>query len=144
MKVSNILRYSVNIISFLISSFGVVFFILFYRSESFKTKYGEFDTQVIAITLIAFIITAICNLAILVIKCSKSDGNYSFKTFSGVWIGLFIIAAISAFILIADAVGIELGILFWNFAFYFLGNMVDFSEVKEVDTTYETWNNDNW
>ena len=56
MKVSNILRYCINVISFIICTLGFFYFVMYYKNESFKTKYEDFDMQIIAITVAAICI----------------------------------------------------------------------------------------
>jgi len=142
MKVSNILRYCINVISLIICTLGFFYFVMYYKNESFKTKYEDFDMQIIAITVAAVIITEIANLIIVIAKCGMSDGHYSIKASSKVWMSVFVMTAIASFVYFGDAIGMELGLLFLDFTFFILGDMVEFCEIREVETTYEVFDDD--
>lgn len=137
MKVSNILRYAFNTISMIVCAFGVIYAFLYDKSESFNQMYEEYDVAVIVVTVATLAITEIVNILILLTRCSRSDGKYHVKKSLIFYSLLWLISASGALIKLNGLLAIELAMLLIDPILFNIGSMLEFDEIKEVETLFE-------
>lgn len=138
MLVVKIFRYVISILSIIIAILGIAFFVMYYNSKEFYSNYQDIDSWVIGISVIASFCTEIVNMVYLIVKeCYQPKRKFRIKHSVSDVLLLLLIAIICFFVLGANALYMQISFLLSDIMFLVIGDAIDYSEVVDVDTTYE-------
>lgn len=139
MKVSKFIRYFFSILSILAVVLGIVYFVLYYSSKEFKSCYENWDVLVMAVTAGSVFITEIANLIFLITKICVQPipKKLHIKNAAKISIPILLIVAFYALVKGGDAFYIQIALLMVDIVFLIAGDMIDYTEVVDVETTYE-------
>lgn len=139
MKVSKFFRYFLSILSILAVVLGIVYFAMYYSSEDFISCYGVWDTLVMEETINSVIITVLINCIYLLAKdnTQRKQKKPYIKNTAKIYIPILVIGILCAFILGGDAFYIQIALLLLDILFLIVGDMFEYSEIRDVVTTFE-------
>lgn len=136
MKVSNFLRYLISFLGVVAGVLGAIFFIEYFSSETFKESYGRYDDHILFTTFALVIMAELVNMGHMIIKACHNTQTASIKTSAKIW--LIILVGTAVFFLIKGEIYYQLiGGSLISAAFFVAGDMVEYNEVVDVETTYE-------
>ena len=132
MKVSNFFRYFFSILSILAAFLGMLYFAMYNCNDVWK----RYESLVMDVTSGSVFVTEIANIIYLVTKAyvKPMPKKIHIKTAAKMFIPLLLIASLCAFILGGDAFYFEIAFLLLDIVLLIGGDMVDYTEVIEVET----------
>ena len=138
MKVSNFFRYFFSILSILAALLGMLYFAMYYHSKDFYDEWESWDSLVMYVSIGSVFVTEIANAVFWIVKDSNvkpMPKEFHIKSAAKTSIPLLLIASLCAFILGGDAFYNEIAMLLLDIMFLIGGDMMDYTEVVEVETT---------
>lgn len=137
MRVSNFFRYFFSILSILAALLGMLYFAMYYHSKDFYNEWKSWDTLVMCVSVGSIFVTEIANAVFVVTKSNVKPmpQKLHIKNAAKTSIPLLLIAALCAFILGGDLFYTEMAFVLIDIIFLIGGDMIDYTEVVEVETT---------